>query len=98
MIQSFKNQATEDVFNGKSTKQARNICPIILWKIANRKLDQLDSVIELEELRISPSNMLEKLLGKRKGQHSIRINDQYRVCFIWTQLGPIAVEIVDYHS
>jgi len=55
-------------------------------------------VIELEELRIPPSNMLEKLLGKRKGQHSIRINDQYRVCFIWTQLGPIAVEIVDYHS
>ena len=97
MIQSFKNQATEDIFNGKSTKQARKLCPQVLWKTAARKFDQLDSVIDLEELRIPPSNKLEKLIGKRKEQHSIRINDQYRICFIWAEQGPENVEIVDYH-
>lgn len=97
MIQSFKNQATEDIFNGKDSKQARKVCPQILWKVAARKFDQLDSVIDIDELRIPPSNKLEKLIGKRKGQHSIRINDQYRNCFIWTEQGPTNVEIADYH-
>ena len=97
MIQSFKNQATEDIFNGKDSIQARKVCPQILWKVAARKFDQLDSVIDIDELRIPPSNKLEKLIGKRKGQHSIRINDQYRICFIWTEQGPTNVEIADYH-
>lgn len=97
MIQSFKNQATEYIFNGRDSKQARKLCPQMLWKIAARKFDQLDSVIYLEELRIPPSNKLEKLMGKIKEQYSIRINDQYRICFIWDEQGPENVEIVDYH-
>ena len=65
--------------------------------MATRKLDQLDSVIRLEELRVPPGNRLEALVGTRRGQHSIRINDQYRICFVWTADGPDRVEIADYH-
>jgi toxin HigB-1 len=97
MIKSFKDAGTEDIFNGQNTKDARKICPMSLWKVAARKLDQLDSVVELQELKIPPGNQLEPLLGDRKGQYSIRINDQYRICFLWTNLGPDEVEIVDYH-
>ena len=97
MIQSFTDAGTEDVFNGENTKAARKICPSSLWKIAARKLDQVDSVTRLSELRIPPNNKLEALAGDRKGQHSIRINDQYRICFVWTETGPDRVEIVDYH-
>jgi len=97
MVQSFKNAGTEDIFNGENTREARKICPDSLWKIAARKLDLLDSVSTLRELKIPPGNMLEALSGNRKGRHSIRINDQHRICFIWTSLGPAQVEIVDYH-
>jgi proteic killer suppression protein len=97
MIQSFKDAGTEDIFNGKNTKAARQSCPNSIWKVATRKLDQVDSVIALNELRIPPNNKLEALSGDRKGQHSIRINNQYRICFIWTESGPDQVEIVDYH-
>lgn len=97
MIYSFKTKGTEDVFNGKSTKAARKICPQNLWKIAFRKLDKLDSVLALDELLVPPGNRLEVLSANRKGQHSIRINDQYRICFTWTQNGPENVEITDYH-
>ena len=97
MIQSFKNKGTEDIFNGKNTKEARKLCPRSLWNIAARKLDQLDSVQILEELRIPPGNMLESLKGKRKEEFSIRINDQYRICFKWSETGPNSVEITDYH-
>jgi toxin HigB-1 len=81
MIQSFKNAGTEDIFNGRRTQAARRACPQALWKIATRKLDQLDSVIALPELQIPPGNRLEALKGDWQGQHSIRINDQYRLCF-----------------
>ena len=97
MIYSFKNQASKDVFNGKATKAALKLCPKNIWKIAFRKLDQLDSVIFLEELRVPPGIRLEPLSKDGKGQHSIRINDQYRICFIWTETGPMNVEITDYH-
>lgn len=97
MIVSFKDEGTEDIFNGKNTKEARRTCPESLWKIATRKLDQLDSVTTLNELRIPPGNRLEALTGDRAGQYSIRINDQYRICFVWTDTGPDEVEIVDYH-
>ena len=97
MIVSFKNQATEDIFNGKSSKLARNLLPQSLWRVACRKLDQLDSVLFLEELMIPPGNYLESLSGDRKGEFSIRINDQYRVCFKWSDSGPQDVEITDYH-
>jgi toxin HigB-1 len=97
MILSFKNVATEDVFNGKTTKVAFKICPKTLWTVAIRKLDQLDSVISIKELHIPPGNRLENLSGSRKGQYSIRINNQYRICFKWSQNGPMDVEITDYH-
>jgi proteic killer suppression protein len=97
MIQSFKDQATQDIYNGESTKAARKLCPQSLWKIAARKLDQLDSVTVLDELRIPPGNHLEALKGDRAQQHSIRINEQYRICFVWSENGPQDVEIVDYH-
>jgi proteic killer suppression protein len=97
MIVSFKDQVTEDIFNGKNTSTARKTCLHELWKIAARKLDLLDSVITLNELLIAPGNRLEALIGERKGQYSIRINKQYRVCFVWTDSGPDKVEIVDYH-
>jgi proteic killer suppression protein len=97
MIKSFASAGTEDIFNGRNTKDARKSCPRDLWRIAARKLEQLDSVALLEELRVPPGNRLEALSRDRKGQFSIRINEQYRVCFVWTKEGPDTVEIVDYH-
>jgi len=97
MIQSFKNKVTEDIFNGKNTKIARKTCPQSLWKIAPRKLDQIDSVQALEELRIPPGDNLEALSGDRIGEFSIRINYQYRICFKWASNGLGQVEITDYH-
>lgn len=97
MIVSFKNQATEDIFNGVNSRDARKSCPVTLWKVAVRKLDQLDSVLMLDELKIPPGNRLELLSGNRQGEFSVRINDQYRVCFKWSEAGPYDVEIADYH-
>lgn len=97
MIKSFVTAGTQDIFNGRNTKDARKACPRNLWRVAARKLEQLDSIGLLDELRIPPGNRLEALTRDRKGQFSIRINDQYRVCFLWIEDGPDAVEIVDYH-
>lgn len=97
MIRSFKNQGSEDIFNGVNSKVARRICSQSVWRIAARKLDQLDSVESLSELRLPPGNQIELLSGDRAGQHSIRINDQYRICFVWRDNEPDEVEIVDYH-
>jgi len=97
VIRTFKNPGTADIFNGRNTKATRKTCPEQLWRVAARKLDQLDSVVDLDELRIPPGNRLEALQGDRSGQHSIRINRQHRVCFVWTEEGPDQVEIVDYH-
>jgi proteic killer suppression protein len=97
MILSFLNQGTEDVFNGKNTRQARKVCPASISRVAARKLDQIDAATILNDLRAPPNNRLESLLGDRLGQHSIRINDQYRICFVWSDAGASQVEIVDYH-
>ena len=97
MIVSFRDQGTEDVFNGRPSRAAHKVCPSVFWRIARRKLDQLDSVTRLDEFRVPPGNRLEMLSGDRKGQYSIRINDQHRICFVWTNSGPADVEIVDYH-
>jgi proteic killer suppression protein len=97
VIRSFRDAGTEDIFNGANTRAARQACPESLWKVAFRRLDQLDSVTSLADLRVPPGNQLESLTGDRKGQWSIRINRQYRICFYWTELGPEHVEIVDYH-
>lgn len=97
MIRSFKNQGTEDIFYGVNSKEARRICSQSIWRVAARKSDQLDSIESMSELRVPPGNHLEALSGDRVGQYSIRINDQYRICFIWEDDSPDAVEIVDYH-
>ncbi len=97
MIQTFRGQGTEDVFDDADTRAARKTCPQELWRVARRKLAYLDAASVLGDLAVPPNNRLEKLSGDRKGEHSIRINDQYRICFRWTESGPEDVEIVDYH-
>jgi proteic killer suppression protein len=97
MIISFRNKETEDIFDGMHSKSARKVCPQTLWNIAQRKLDLLDAAAQLSDLRVPPGNNLEALKGSRRGQHSIRINDQFRICFNWTSHGAENVEITDYH-
>jgi proteic killer suppression protein len=97
VIVSFKDEGTEDIFDGRDTKKARKACPQDLWRVAGRKLDQINQAAELDDLRVPPGNRLETLKGDREGQHSIRINEQYRVCFVWAEGGAEEVEIVDYH-
>lgn len=97
MIRSFRGQATEDLFNGRNTKAARQRLLRSLWKVATRRLDALDQAEILDDLRVPPGNRLEALRGDRQGQHSMRINEQYRICFRWTESGPVDVEVVDYH-
>lgn len=79
------------------TRAARKTCPKSLWPNARRKLDQLNRVRDLLELAVPPGNRLERLRGNRVGQHSIRINEQYRVCFHWENGYADQVEIADYH-
>jgi len=97
VIVNYKNKGTEDVFNNDDTKAARKVCPKEIWGVAQRKLSMLQSAVILKDLSVPPKNKLEKLTKNRKGQHSIRINDQYRICFTWTENGAEDVEITDYH-
>jgi proteic killer suppression protein len=92
MILSFADQDTADFFAGVRVKRFVNMAAV-----AQRKLQMLDSVAVLEALRVPPGNRLEALVADRKGQHSIRINDQWRVCFVWAADGVHDVQIVDYH-
>ena len=92
MIRSFTCADTEALFGSQTVSRFRNI-----ERVARRKLLQLHAATELNSLRIPPGNLLEALKGNRKGQHSIRINDQWRVCFVWHDDGAYRVEIVDYH-
>ena len=91
-IRSFQSSDTEALFEGKNPKRFRNI-----QDVAERKLQMLDDAMELRDLKSPPGNRLEGLKGDREGQHSIRINSQWRVCFVWTKAGPENVEIADYH-
>jgi proteic killer suppression protein len=91
-IRSFRCADTQAIYDGKHPRRFRNI-----EAVAQRKLQMLDDAVELRDLRSPPGNRLELLTGDRAGQHSIRINDQWRVCFAWTNAGPEGVEIVDYH-
>jgi proteic killer suppression protein len=93
VIRSFRDKTTEAVFNGESPKGF----PADLAKMARRKLRYLNAADGLSDLRSPPGNRLESLAGDRQGQHSIRINDQFRACFVWTAEGPAEVEVVDYH-
>jgi len=97
VIRSFADQGTEDVFDGINSREARATCPPNLWAIAQRKLDQINRARDLSDLAVPPGNRLERLKGDRAGQHSIRINDQYRVCFSWKDGYADEVEITDYH-
>jgi len=92
MIRSFASRDTEELFGGSSPRRFRSFRPQ-----AERKLQILDSAKDLNDLRVPPGNRLEKLTGDRRGQYSIRINDQWRICFRWRDDGPWDVEIVDYH-
>ena len=96
MIKSFRNKGTEDIYDRKNTKDARHVCPQQIWRVAQRKLDQDDVGVALEALKIPPGNLLESLKDDREGQHSIRINDQFRVCFVWTDDGAEDVETPYY--
>lgn len=97
MIRSFSDKATEDLFNGVNSKAARQRLPGDLWRRGRRKLDAIDQAEALDDLRVPPGNRLEGLKGDRAGQISIRINDQYRICFVWSDRGADDVEVVDYH-
>jgi proteic killer suppression protein len=93
----LKSGGTEDIFNDRNTKAARALLPVALVKVARRKLAAINAVSTLEQLRIPTSNHLEALKRDRAGQHSIRINEKYRVCFIWSGTEAVEVEITDYH-
>ncbi|MEM9567021.1 MAG: type II toxin-antitoxin system RelE/ParE family toxin [Cyanobacteria bacterium P01_E01_bin.34] len=97
MIQYFKCWGTQDIFYGVSSKDARKACPRKLRPIAARILDLLDSAEDFGDIKARSEDKLEKLTGDRAGQYSIRINQQYRICFEWNDPGPFSVEIVDYH-
>ena len=93
MIKSFRSRETEKIWNGiRSRRLSQSI-----QQIARRKLRMLNNARSLDDLRIPPANRLEALRGNRKGQHSIRINDQWRICFVWMDSDAVNVEIVDYH-
>jgi len=96
-IHSFGDEGTADVYHGKKSPKARKTLPIQLWPIGNRKLDMINEAFRLEDLRVPPGNRLEALVGSLRGYHSIRINDQWRIVFRWTDLGPEKVKITDYH-
>ncbi|HFQ82110.1 MAG TPA: excinuclease ABC subunit A [Desulfobacterales bacterium] len=93
MIKSFKCKDTKKLFNDISVKRFRTIS-----RTARIKLEVLNAAISLQSLRVPPGNRLEQLKGNRNGQHSIRINDQWRICFVWSEENVFDVEIVDYHK
>jgi len=97
MIINFDDKGTEDVYNGVNSRLARKTLPVELRRIALRKFYFLENAVNLEDLRMPPGNHLEVLHGDRRGQHSIRINVRYRICFVWSENGSKQVEIVDYH-
>jgi proteic killer suppression protein len=93
MIRSFRDPETEALFRGRFPKGY----PADVFKVARRKLEMLNAAARLDDLRIPPGNRLEALFGDRSGQHSIRVNDRWRICFVWTDAGAEQVEFVDYH-
>ena len=97
MIRSFRDRGTENIFDGSDTPTARRTCPRALWAVARRKLDQVNQVRDLRDLAVPPGNRLERLRGDRSAQHSIRVNEQYRVCFHWETGDAYEVEITEYH-
>jgi proteic killer suppression protein len=97
MIVSFKDEGTQDIFLQLDTRAARKTCPQQMWSVAHQRLDALDRARVVEQLLRPPGNRLKRLKGDRWGAYSIRIDNQYRLCFRWGATGPEEVEIVDYH-
>ena len=97
MIIDFYDKGTEDVYNGVNSRQARKTLPVGLKRIALRKFYFLENAVNLEDLKMPSGNHLKVLHSGRRRQYSIRINDRYRICFVWSDKGPKRVEIVDYH-
>jgi toxin HigB-1 len=97
VIVAFRDGGTRDVFLRLDTRLARKTCPRLLWPAARRKLDLVHDAGDVSDLRLPPGNRLERLTGDRLGAYSIRVNDQYRVCFRWSEAGATEVELVDYH-
>ena len=97
MIRSFADPATADLFNGVDSVRARRACPLTLWAVHARMLTQLNRVRDLRKLAVPPNNRAKALQGARKGQYSMRINDQYRICFTWEDGYADDVEVTDYH-
>jgi len=97
MIKTFKSAGTGDIFDGIASQAARRCCPQLIWPVAPRKLDQINRVREINELKVPPGKRLERLKDDRENQYSIRINEQYRICFIWEEGHAYEVEITDYH-
>jgi len=93
MIKNFRSRETEKIWNGVRSKRL----PQDIQQIARRKLRMLNNARSLNDLRVPPANRLEALKGSRSGQHSIRVNDQWRICFVWVDGDAVNVEIVDYH-
>ena len=98
MIADFADQGTEDIFNRVNSPAARRTCPQQLHFIATKRLQELQAAASLNDLRLIRGHRLEMLRGARRGQYSIRINSQYRICFRWEQSQAGAVEITDYHG
>ena len=96
MIRTFADETTRDIWNGTKSKPARRL-PRELWPIVRRKLDQLDAVTRLEDLRVPPGNRLHALGGDLRGFHALRVNDQYRIVFRFEGPDAIDVQCTDYH-
>lgn len=99
MIKTFGNQGTSDIFYGVDSKAARKVCPPAVWPVAVRKLDAIHAAGSLDDLRSPPANRLHPLKGSLEGYWAIRVNDQYRVIFVWApaERNAYQVEVTDYH-
>lgn len=97
MIGSFRDKGSEDIYDDVDTPAGRRALPRMLWPKAQRKLDQINRIVDVRELAVPPGNQLERLRGNRSEQLSIRINEQYRICFYWENGNAYEVEITDYH-
>lgn len=96
MIISFKSQATQDIYDGIDSKEARKVSRPV-WRVAQRKLDMINAAVKITDLKVPPGNRLEPLKGKLKGFYSVRINDQYRIVFCFKDSNAYDVMITDYH-
>lgn len=96
-IQSYRDEGTRDIADGVNSKAARRVLPVYLHSPARKRLATLNAMTAFADLAVFPGWRLEQLKGDRSGQYSVRINDQYRICFAWNGIDALSVEITDYH-